>query len=162
MKCLMLAGGAGSRLAARGGLKPLASVAGLSLVERAIVVAHAAGADEFYLVCGHNCRKLVAHLEDVARRRSLVIHPVFNADYRKGNGLSVLCAREFLAAEPRFVLLMADHVFEPELLSGLFREDPGPDEVVLAVDRDLSNPLVELDDVTLVEASGGRVRAIGL
>jgi len=56
---------------------------------------------------------------------------------------------------------MADHVFEPELLSGLFSEDPGPDEVVLAVDRDLSNPLVELDDVTLVEASGGRVRAIG-
>ncbi len=122
MKCLMLAGGAGSRLAARGGLKPLAAVAGLSLVERAIVAAHAAGADELYLVCGHNCRKLVAHLEDVARRRSLVIHPVFNADYRKGNGLSVLCAR---------------------------------------VDRDLSNPLVELDDVTLVEASGGRVRAIG-
>jgi choline kinase/phosphoglycolate phosphatase-like HAD superfamily hydrolase/phosphatidylglycerophosphate synthase len=161
MKCLMLAGGAGSRLGARGGLKPLAAVAGLSLVERAIVTAHAAGADEFYLVCGHNCRKLVAHLEDVARRRSLVIHPVFNADYRKGNGLSVLCAREVLAAEPRFVLLMADHVFEPELLSGLFREDPGPDEVVLAVDRDLSNPLVELDDVTLVEASGGRVRAIG-
>ena len=139
----------------------MAAVAGLSLVERAIVTAHAAGADEFYLVCGHNCRKLVAHLEDVARRRSLVIHPVFNADYRKGNGLSVLCAHEFLAAEPRFVLLMADHVFEPELLSGLFREDPGPDEVVLAVDRDLSNPLVELDDVTLVETSGGRVRAIG-
>src|SRR6266511_3952449 len=161
MKCLMLAGGAGSRLGARGGLKPLAAVAGLSLVERAIVTAHAAGADEFYLVCGHNCRKLVAHLEDVARRRSLVIHPVFNADYRKGNGLSVLCVREFLAAEPRFGLLMADHVFEPELLCGLFREDPGPDEVVLAVDRDLSNPLVELDDVTLVEASGGRVRAIG-
>jgi hypothetical protein len=73
----------------------------------------------------------------------------------------VLCAHEFLAAEPRFVLLMADHVFELELLSGLFREDPGLDEVVLAVDRDLSNPLVELDDVTLVEASGGRVRAIG-
>jgi hypothetical protein len=41
MKCLMLAGGAGSRLAARGGLNPLAAVAGLSLVERAIVTAHA-------------------------------------------------------------------------------------------------------------------------
>jgi 1L-myo-inositol 1-phosphate cytidylyltransferase / CDP-L-myo-inositol myo-inositolphosphotransferase len=161
MKCLMLAGGTGSRLGERGGLKPLAAVAGLSLVERAIVAAHAAGADEFYLVCGHNCRKLVAHLEDVAQRRSLVIHPVFNADYRKGNGLSVLCAREFLAAEPRFLLLMADHVFEPQLLSGLFGEDPAPDEVVLAVDRDLSNPLVDVDDATLVEASGGRVRAIG-
>src|SRR5438552_19034663 len=32
VKCLMLAGGAGSRLGARGGLKPLAAVAGLSLV----------------------------------------------------------------------------------------------------------------------------------
>src|SRR2546428_12020187 len=69
MKCLMLAGGAGSRLAARGGLKPLAGVAGLSLVERAIVVAHAAGADEFYLVCGHNCRKPVAQPDVGARRR---------------------------------------------------------------------------------------------
>ena len=161
MKCLILASGTGSRLGARGGLKPLAPVAGLSLVERAIVTAHAAGASEFFVVSGHNSRELVAHLEAVARRRSLVIHPIFNAEYKTGNGLSVVCARELLAAEPRFALLMADHVFEPELLTGLFNEAPGPGEAVLAVDYDLSNPLVELDDVTRVAASDGRVRAIG-
>ena len=161
MKCLLLASGTGSRLGARGGLKPLARVAGLSLVERAIVTANAAGVGDFYVVCGHNFRQLVAHLEDVARRRSLVIHPIFNAEYETGNGLSVMCARELLAAEPRFALLMADHVFEPELLAGLFNEAPGPGEAVLAVDYDLSNPLVGLDDVTRVAASDGRVRAIG-
>ena len=161
MRCLILAGGTGSRLGVRGGLKPLAVVGGLSLVERAIATARAAGGRDFVVVCGHRTTRLVAHLDDIARRRSLVVHPVFNVDYRQGNGLSVLCARELLEAEERFGLLMADHVFEPELLSGLFGADLGWGEVVVAVDSDLSNPLVDYDDVTRVELCGGRVRGIG-
>ena len=161
MKCLILAGGTGSRLGARGGSKPLAIVGGLSLVERAIATARAAGGREFVVVCGHRTAALVGHLDDIARRRSLVVHPIFNAAYRQGNGLSVLCARDLLEAEERFGLLMADHVFEPGLLLGLFSEGPGPGEVVLAVDSDVSNPLVDHDDVTRVELSGGWVQGIG-
>lgn len=160
MRCLVLAGGTGSRFATRGGLKPLATVAGLSLLERAIVTAHVAGVDEFFVVCGHDSSKLVAHLEVIARRRSLVIHPVLNADYNDGNGLSVLAGRDCLAGEERFGLVMADHVFEAALLASLFSQTPAPGEVVLAVDSDLSNPAVDPDDVTRVEVSAGRVRAI--
>ncbi|CAN5124495.1 hypothetical protein BH18ACT5_BH18ACT5_12180 [soil metagenome] len=161
MKCLILAGGTGSRLSAKEPSKPLAVVAGLTLVERTIVAAHAAGADAFYIVCGHNASRLVAHLDDVARRRSLVVHPILNLDFRQGNGLSALCAREHLQGERRFGLLMADHVFEPAMLSLLFNEEPDPDGVVLAIDRDTSNPLVDLNDVTRVSVSDGLVRIIG-
>lgn len=161
MKCLILAGGTGSRLSERGSSKPLAVVAGLSLVERTIVAAHAAGADAFYVVCGHNASRLVTHLDDVARRRSLLIHPILNVDFQQGNGLSALCAREQLLGERRFGLLMADHVFEPAMLSHLFNEEPDPDGVVLAVDRNTSNPLVDLNDVTRVSVSDCLVRTIG-
>lgn len=161
MKCLILAGGIGSRLSERGRSKPLAVVAGLSLVERTIVTAHAAGADDFYVVCGHNSSRLVAHLDDVARRRSLVIHPILNLNFHQGNGLSALCARERLLGERRFGLLMADHVFEPAMLSLLFSQEPDPEGAVLAIDREISNPLVDLNDVTRVSVSDGLVRMIG-
>lgn len=161
MKCLILAGGTGSRLSGKEPSKPLAVVAGLSLIERTIVAAHAAGADAFYVVCGHNASRLVAHLEDVARRRSLVLHPILNLDFQQGNGLSAVRAREQLLGESRFGLLMADHVFEPDMLSLLFNEEPDPDGAVLAIDRDTSNPLVDPNDVTRVTVSDGLVRMIG-
>lgn len=160
MKCLVLAAGAGSRLADRSGSKPLARVAGLSLIERAIVTARAAGIDELYVVCGYNSGRLVAHLDDVARRRSAVIHPVFNARYEDGNGLSVLAARALLDAEPKFGLIMADHVFDGGLLASLFAQDVAPGEAVLAIDTNLSNPAVDVADATRVELSEGRVRSI--
>jgi CDP-L-myo-inositol myo-inositolphosphotransferase len=160
VKCLVLAAGAGFRLAARSGLKPLAVVAGLSLVERAIGTAQAAGAEQFYVVCGHNSSKLVAHLDEVARRRAVVIHPVFNPQHAGGNGLSVLAARVHLESDQRFALLMADHVFEVGLLVSLFSRAPAAGEVVVAVDRDLSNPAVDSGEATRVEVEGDRVRAI--
>jgi 1L-myo-inositol 1-phosphate cytidylyltransferase / CDP-L-myo-inositol myo-inositolphosphotransferase len=160
VKCLVLAAGAGFRLAARSGLKPLAVVAGLSLVERAIATAQAAGADQFYVVCGHSSSQLVAHLDEVARRRAVVIHPVFNPQHTEGNGLSVLAAREHLEREERFALLMADHVFEVGLLASLFGRAPAAGEVVVAVDRDRSNPAVDSGEATRVVVEGGRVRAI--
>jgi 1L-myo-inositol 1-phosphate cytidylyltransferase / CDP-L-myo-inositol myo-inositolphosphotransferase len=160
VKCLVLAAGAGSRLAARSGLKPLAMVAGLSLIERAIATAQAAGADQFYVVCGHSSSRLVAHLDEVARLRAVVIHPVFNPQHTGGNGLSVLAAREHLGRDQRFALVMADHVFEVGLLASLFSRAPATGEVVIAVDRDVSNPAVDSGEATRVEVEGNRVRAI--
>ena len=49
------------------------------------------------------------------------------------------------------MLLMSDHLFDPQILARLLQEPLGSDEVVLAVDSRISgHPTVDLDDVTRV------------
>jgi len=62
----------------------------------------------------------------------------------------------------RFVLMMSDHLFEPGLLRDLLAAPKLPGGVVLAVDRRLDNPLVDLEDVTRVQTDAeGRIENIG-
>ncbi len=159
-KCLVIAAGQGSRLASGGTPKPLFPLLGLPLIERTIVTAERAGLEEFIVVTGYEGDRVRQFLDRLALRRGITISHVVNEKWDGGNGLSVLAAREAVGDEP-FVLLMADHVVDGPLLSGLLRESLDADGVCLAVDRNLSNPLVDLDDVTKVRASDGRLEAIG-
>ena len=159
-KCLVIAAGQGSRLASGGTPKPLFPLLGLPLIERTIVTAKRAGLEEFIVVTGYEGDRVRQFLDRLTLRRGITISHVVNEKWDGGNGLSVLAAREAVGDEP-FVLLMADHVVDGPLLSGLLRESLDADAVCLAVDRNLSNPLVDLDDVTKVRASDGRLEAIG-
>src|SRR6202011_1607079 len=151
----------GSRLGKARSAKPLTVVGGLSLVERSIAAAHRAGADAFVVVCGAHCDQLVCHLDEIARRRSLIVTPVLNPRFAEGNGLSVLAARELLDTEERFLLLMADHVLDPRLLTDLVADPPSTGEVVMAVDRAGSDPGVDPGEATRVWVCGDRVGTIG-
>ncbi len=111
MKCLILAAGKGSRLQQRGDSKPLIPILGIPLIERVIRTAVEAGADEFYVVIGHQGERVRNFLGRLADRLAIRITPLVNDDWGKDNGLSVLKAREFLH-EP-FLLLMADHLLIP-------------------------------------------------
>ena len=57
---------------------------------------------------------------------------VVNPDYHKSNGVSALKARN--ALHDNFLLLMADHIFEPETARAMVRQHLGPGEVILGVD----------------------------
>ncbi len=62
----------------------------------------------------------------------------------------------------KFLLLMSDHLFDPEIVRALVRRHGDSPGVVLAVDRRLDSPLVDLEDVTRVEvAEDGRIQRIG-
>ena len=117
MKCLVLAARKGSRLWQRGNSKPLIPLLGIPLIERTIRSALEAGIDDFYVVSGYNGGQVRRFLEDLAPRCATTITHVINNDWQNGNGLSVLAAKEHLA-EP-FVLLMADHLFDPSILRDL-------------------------------------------
>jgi choline kinase len=54
------------------------------------------------------------------------VTPVLDPRFAEGNGLSVLAARELLDAEERFLLVMADHVLDPRLLTDLVATKAGP------------------------------------
>ncbi len=161
LKCLVIAAGRGSRLTTGGFSKPLFPLLGLPLIERTLVNAKRAGLEEFIVVTGYDGDRVTEFLNLLGPRRGITITEVVNEKWDGGNGLSVLAAREEIGDEC-FVLLMADHVVDVALLSGLLSEpleDGGG--VCLAIDRNLDNPLVDLDDVTKVRTSDEQLEAIG-
>jgi len=155
MKCLIIAAGKGRRLQQRGDSKPLIPILGIPLIERVIRAALAAGADGFYVVIGYRGELVRDFLEQLAERLGIPITPLVNEDWDQGNGVSVLKAREVLH-EP-FLLLMADHLFDPNLVRPLTTLTLGDGEIALGVDGNISNPLIDLEDVTRVKVDDGPI-----
>ncbi len=165
MKCLIIAAGKGRRLQQRGDSKPLIPILGIPLIERVIRAALAAGADEFYVVIGYRGELVRDFLKQLAERLAIPITPLVNEDWDLGNGVSVLKARGVLH-EP-FLLLMADHLFDPDLVRPLITLPLGDGEIALGVDGDTRNPLLDMEDVTRVwvaddgPAESKKIRDIG-
>jgi len=161
MKCLIIAAGKGRRLQKQGQSKPLIPLFGTALIERTIVSAMEAGADDFYVVTGHHHDRVDAFLSRLGKRLNVPIQTIFNARWQDtDNGISVLSAAEFLH-EP-FLLLMTDHVFDPGIARDLIKTASHEHEgITLAVDSYLDNPLIDLDDVTRVHVEQGKIADIG-
>ncbi|MGH7022150.1 MAG: NTP transferase domain-containing protein [Caulobacteraceae bacterium] len=160
MQGLIVAAGQGVRLRDIAISKPLAPVNGVPLIERVIGNARAGGIEAFVVVTGYEAERVEAFLADLASREKLTIAAVRNPAWELANGLSVAAAQALLGA--RFVLMMADHLLEPSIIADLMAQPAAPDEVVLAIDRRLDNPLVDLADVTRVRTdANGRITAIG-
>lgn len=155
MKCLIIAAGKGSRLQQRGNSKPLIPLLGIPLIERVIRAALEAGADEFYVVIGYQGEQIRDFLARLAERLAIRITPLVNDNWDKENGVSVLKARDVLH-EP-FLLLMADHLFDPNLIRPLTMLTLGDEEIALVVDGNIHNPLIDMEDVTRVKVEDGQV-----
>jgi len=133
MTCLIIAAGKGSRLQQRGKSKPLIPILGIPIIERIIRTALEVGVDEFYVVTGYQGDQVRNFLVRLEERLAIRITPLVNEDWEKENGLSVLKAREVL--HESFLLLMADHLFEPSLGHELTTLTLAKEEIALPVDR---------------------------
>jgi len=148
MKGLIIAAGKGSRLEHMTKDKPKALIRllGLSLIERIILTAKQAGIYEFLIVVGYLGDKIKAKLGD-GKKYGVKISYIENGEYEKGNGVSVLRAREQL--NENFILLMSDHLFDVRILKELTKYDL-KGTVVLAVDRKEARPT----DTKVLERDG--------
>ena len=158
-ECLILAAGQGSRIASLSGSapKPLVALFGAPLLEHILLSSQAAGVEKFVIVVGHRAdalRRWFAQrpLGDIS------VTLVENADYHKANGVSALAARKWL--ENPFLLLMADHIFEPKTAKALLEQTIGEDEVILGVDYNIDR-IFDLEDATKVKVDGSDIVAIG-
>jgi len=155
VNCLIIAAGHGSRLRGVSPSKPLTLVAGVPLIERVIRAAAAGGASDFTVVTGHEAARVEAFLATLA---DLSIETVRVADWDLPNGHSVLAGAARIAGD--YLLTMADHLFDPAIVSALVAAPDAP--LTLAVDRDLASPLLDMDDATKVEsAPDGAILRIG-
>ena len=157
--CLILAAGLGSRIANLAKSKPLLEVAGKPLIHHVLEGAKKAGMENFYVVSGYNGHILRSFLDYYSGMTDTSITHVINDDWESPNGVSVLAAEKYLQ-EP-FCLLMSDHLFDPTILRDLNKLPVSNNEVVLAVDDNMENRFVVLDDVTRVKTRDNAILDIG-
>jgi len=144
MKCLIIAAGKGSRLKPRYSNKPLAPLLGVPLIERVIRTALSAGVDDFYVVTGHRGAEVSRFLEQLSERCRITVKPIHNNEWdRKQNGLSVLKAKPYLSGN--FLLMMADHIFDPALPGNLLKCPISDGDIILAVDRNVNKYYLPFD-----------------
>ena len=161
MKALIIAAGMGRRIKNLGDSKPLINLLGLPLIERVIVNAIRAGIRDFVVVVGYNREKLEKELKTIAKRRKINIKIVFNPEWEKDNGLSVLAAKEYLQ-DGKFLLLMSDHIHDDKIIENLKNAEIANDEVILAVDYKIeNNHYVDHKDATKVLVEDGCIVDIG-
>jgi len=158
-RCLILAAGNGSRLRAISAdlPKPLVHFQGKPILERIIDGAQQAGIEEFVIVLGYRGDLIRNWFETRWRGRARFTW-VENPDYHKSNGVSALKAKH--ALRDNFLLLMADHLFEPETARTMVRQRLAPGEVILGVDPDVDR-IFDIDDATKVRRRGDRIVDIG-
>jgi choline kinase len=157
-ECLILAAGNGTRIrsVSAGAPKPLVEFSGKPILEHIIHRAQEAGIERFVIVVGYRSDLIRAWFD----RRSLGVSVTFveNTDYHKANGISALKARN--AIHGNFLLLMADHIFEPETARVLLQQRLAPGEVILAVDPNIDR-IFDLDDATKVRRDANHIVDIG-
>ena len=159
VKAVILAAGQGSRLRELGPSKPLTHVDGMPLIERVIRTAVEGGADGIVAVTGYRGDDVRRFLNTLATRAGISIEYADNAEWKLGNGRSLLATAPLL--DGPFHVLMADHLFDPAIMRDLRKVPLPPGGARLAVDRNLENPYVDLDDVTKVLEAGGLIQEIG-
>ncbi len=158
-QCLILAAGNGSRIASLSGSapKPLVSLYGASLLEHILLSAQAAGIEKFVIVVGYRADALRRWFAEWSLG-GISVTLVENSEYHKANGVSALAARELLKTP--FLLLMADHIFEPKTAQALLQQTLGDDEVILGVDYNIDR-IFDLEDATKVKVQGDDIIDIG-
>ncbi len=160
MDALIIAAGYGSRLRALGDSKPLTEICGVPLIEIGVRQAARAGAEKVVVVTGHEADRLEAFLAHLALRSGIAIEPVRVADWSVPNGYSVMAGASRIAGD--YLLLMADHIFEAQILQRLAREGAADRGVTLAVDRRVAGEGIDPDDATWVAMGpDGFIRTIG-
>ena len=157
-QCLILAAGNGTRIRSVSAdlPKPLVDFRGKPILEHVIRRASQAGIERFVIVVGYRSDLIRSWLD--ASSLGVSVTFVENREYHKANGISALKAKDEI--HENFLLLMADHIFEPETARVLLKQQLGPGEVILAVDPNIDR-IFDLDDATKVRRDGDRIVDIG-
>jgi choline kinase len=142
-------GGCPSKLLIRVQDKPLIwhAIRGLEL----------AGCRRILVILGHAAGQVRSTIRNTYAGRSR-IEFIFNPLYRLSNGVSVLCAENYLTEN--FQVVMGDHLVSDEIMLRLPMCPPPVGGAMLLVDRRLDR-VFDLTDATKVYEEAGRICRIG-
>lgn len=153
MRAVLLAAGEGRRLRPYSNRpKPLVPLLGLALIERNILALRECGINEFVIITGCYSAEIQDCLGN-GEKFGVRINYLHNPDWQMGNGVSAYTFHKDHRQDERFILLMADHVFELDLLKAFLAgaEAVEQDELLLAADSRLDK-VYDLDECTKVKS----------
>ncbi len=161
MKCLILAAGKGSRLRKVGEPKPLVRLLGLTLIERVILTLRKCGIEEFYVVIGYKGDEVKKFLNSLSKKEKININFIFNDEWDRENGISVLKAKNMLNND-KFLLCMCDHIFSDSLVKKALELEINNTQIALCVDFRIKNPFIpNPQEATKVLVEDGKIKDIG-
>lgn len=159
MQAAILAAGKSSRFKKDVGVnKLLQPLFGMPLLKRTLLTARYAGVKEFFIVVGYEKNK-IKKLLGKGKELGVKIHYIENPEWEKENGISFYKLRGKIMTP--FLLLMGDHVIEPEMLKKFLKTRLYNGESALAVDYKLDK-IFDLPEATKVFVNEeGKIKRIG-
>lgn len=135
MKAVIIAAGSGSRLREEynGIPKSLIKINNERIIDNIIGKIYGSGITEIILITGYNHEMIEAGLMNY-REGDVRISFLYNPDWEKANGISVLTAEKEIRDNEEFILLMSDHLFQQKMLEDVIHRQIEKDEALLAVD----------------------------
>ncbi len=124
MKALIIIAGMGKRIndgETRIIPKPLFKIGDKTIIERVILNIKEAGIKEFILVTGFMSEHIKEYLRD-GSELGVSIKYLYNPDFEKGQGLSILRAKDEMCKEKIFLMSVGDHIFEPKVYKGFIKK----------------------------------------
>jgi len=158
-QALILAAGAGSRIVGHVAQphKAMVEVAGKPILHHTCERLLYSGVRDIVITInptGEPLRTMMQACDSIQDHLTFVV----NEEWERGNGTSVLAAAPSL--RDRFILTMADHVFDPKIVASMCQQRVHRGQVALAIDRKLRD-IHDMDDATKALLEGDRVRALG-
>jgi len=152
VNALVLAAGDGTRMNSTvpKGLLPLH---GIPLIQRTILTLKDAGITQMIVVVGFKGEVVKNSLGD-GSQYGVTISYATNNEYERGNVTSILKAEKLV--DKKFLLVMGDHVFTPDIVKGLLKVKG---DLVVAAD---SNPrYIDVGEATKLLLDAGELKGIG-
>lgn len=155
---VILAAGRGSRLygVTAGNCKPLTRLLDRTLILHILLSLQESGIEHFVIVVGYRGQDIIDEVSSDERIFAKITW-VWNDEWHKSNGVSVLKAKPVV--KENFLLLMADHIFDPKIIKKLLTS-PLKRGLTLCVDHKLST-IFDMDDATKVKLDKTRIVNIG-
>jgi len=162
MRAVILAAGQGSRirLLSKGKPKCLIHLLGLTILERILYACRGAGVREFLIILGFEGERIRRFLGD-GSRLGVKIFYIPCPDWEKGNGVSLHAAKRYIRRGEKFLVLMSDHLVQPELLQRFVEEAADCPRSLMSYDEKLGE-LPNMKEATKVRiGSRGDILGVG-
>lgn len=134
MKLVIIAAGEGSRLRSitSGENKTLLKLNGKTIIEQIIENASEVNIKDFVIITGYQHDAIETSIKNL--NINVNIEFVYNSDWKKANGISVLLGKPFIKEGYPFMISMSDHIYGADLFSTVYNASLDGFEAIVGLD----------------------------